>query len=636
MSHGRSSLLAPRLRQLRAVAGGASVALLLAGCGLLGGDDNSGEITAAGTAFLEDWAAGRYPEAAARTTDPAKAEQILKSVSDTLRLSSRTLRPGALTGCKNDEPCQLGFEATLSLATLGDWTYAGALTLTQVAEAWQVEWSPAVVHPKLTADTALARVRELPPRAPILDRENRPLVTDQEVVRVGITAGKTLEESIRKLAQVLDLNYETLAQRSKNTPTSQFVEAVVLRKSEHDAVKLQLDDIPGVLERPDTLPLAPTRQYARALLGAVTPATKETLEKAGPMASSADEVGSFGLQAKFQQQLAGLPGGRVNLIRTPDRTVVETLHEFVAKPGSPVQLTLDKRVQDAAESALASVPNGASLVAIDTETGDVLAVANGPADRSAEDRALSGRYPPGSTFKVVTTTALLRDGLKTTDTVACPATVNVGGKRFENYDGLGALGNVPFRKDFTESCNTAFITRAGKLGPDALTQAAASFGLTSGWDLGVPSFAGSVPTSTSPIDQGAAAIGQGRVLMSPLAMASVAATVASGTPRTPRLLMDEAPSETGESLPEAETLRELMLATVREGTANVLQIAGEEIGAKTGTAEYGSGDQAGLHAWMIGFTGRIAFAVIVEDGVSGSKTAGPVARRFLLAVRGLD
>lgn len=630
----------PTSRRIRVIAGGASIALLLTGCGLLGGGSDEDEVTASGAAFLADWSAGRYAEAAARTTDPRQAEEALKEVQDKLRVAGRSLRPGALTGCKDDQPCVLAFDATLTLAALGDWSYAGALTLTEnpaesdPARAWLVEWSPAVVHPKLTADTALARVRELPPRAPILDREGRALVSDQEVVRVGVVAQRTVDQSIRKLATLLDLDYDGLLQRSKSTPASQFVEAVVLRRAEHDAVKLKLDAIPGVVERRDTLPLAPTRQYARAVLGTVSPATKETLEKAGPMASSVDAVGSFGLQARFQQQLAGSPGGRVNLV-DGDESVLETLHEFAPVPGTPLQISLDKQVQDAAERALASIEATVSLVAIDTETGDILAAANGPADRAGEDRALAGRYAPGSTFKIITTTALLRDGLSPSATVSCPPTITVDGKRFENYDGLGSLGDVPFSEDFTQSCNTAFISKANDLAPDALTEAAGSFGIGAAWDLGLNSFSGDVPASTGSVDQAAAAIGQGRVLMSPLAMASVAATVASGTPRIPQLVLGGPPPAPLAALPEAETLRDLMLQTARSGTARVLAIPGEQVGAKTGTAEYGSGSEPDLHAWMVGFLDRIAFAVIVENGVSGAQTAGPIARQFLLGVRDL-
>ncbi len=627
-------------RRFRAIAGGAAIALLLSGCGVFGGGSDDDGATTTGAAFLEDWAAGRYPEAAARTTDPAQAEELLRGVQDKLRVADRSFRPGALSGCQDDLPCVLAFDATLSLSALGDWSYPGSLTLTanpddsEAAGAWLVDWSPAAVHPKLTAGTALARVRELPPRAAILDREGRPLVTEQEVVRVGVVAQKTLDENVRKLATLLDLDYDSLLQRKNSTPASQFVEAVVLRRAEHEAVKLRLNDIPGVQERSDMLPLAPTRQYARGVLGAVGPATKETLEKAGPTASSVDAIGSFGLQASYQQQLAGQPGGRVNLVDGAG-SVLETLHEFAPVAGTPLQISLDKQVQDAAERALASITGKASLVAIDTETGEILAVANGPADRAGEDRALNGRYAPGSTFKVITTAALLRNGLSPSDTVACPSTLTVDGKPFENYDGLGSLGNVPFSKDFTESCNTAFISQAKDLGPDVLREAANSFGIGRTWDLGLSGFSGDVPTSTSAVDQSAAAIGQGRVLMSPLAMASVAATVASGTPRVPQLIPGDSPAAPLPALPEAQTLRDLLLATVRSGTANVLAIPGEEVGGKTGTAEYGSGASAGLHAWMVGFLDNIAFAVLVEDGVSGSKTAGPIARQFLLGVRDL-
>ena len=96
-------------------------------------------------------------------------------------------------------------------------------------------------------------------------------------------------------------------------------------------------------------------------------------------------------------------------------------------------------------------------------TGDVLAVANRPSD-STFDRALEGRYPPGSTFKVVSTAALLRDGLSTDQIVACPRTSNVGGRSFSNFEG-GAQGDVPFRSDFAQSCNTAFVSLASRLAP---------------------------------------------------------------------------------------------------------------------------------------------------------------------------
>ena len=98
-------------------------------------------------------------------------------------------------------------------------------------------------------------------------------------------------------------------------------------------------------------------------------------------------------------------------------------------------------------------------MAVQPSTGDVLAAANRPADDF--DRALQGRYPPGSTFKVVSTAALLRDGLDPGTVVDCPPTLAIEGKSFRNFEG-GAAGAVPFSTDFAESCNTAFVSLADR------------------------------------------------------------------------------------------------------------------------------------------------------------------------------
>ena len=210
--------------------------------------------------------------------------------------------------------------------------------------------------------------------------------------------------------------------------------------------------------------------------------------------------------------------------------------------------------------------------------------------------------------------------------------MTVDGKRFKNYDDLGALGRVPFSRDFAMSCNTAFITAAQRLEPDAISETAALFGMGAEWDLGVGSFSGSVPAAESDVDKAASAIGQGKVLMSPLAMAVVAAAIQSGTPRSPSLV-SEGDAQELDPLPKdvASTVRSLMQDTVNGGTAKVLDLPGTQVGAKTGTAEYGTESPPRTHAWMVGFRGDLAFAVLVEDGQSGSKTAGPIAKKFLQA-----
>ena len=145
---------------------------------------------------------------------------------------------------------------------------------------------------------------------------------------------------------------------------------------------------------------------------------------------------------------------------------------------------------------------------------------------------MQGRYPPGSTFKIVTATAALAAGQPPDGTVQCPPEVRVGGRAFVNAEGE-ALGPIPFRTAFFRSCNTAFINVATGLADDALANAAATFGFN-GYELDVPAFTASFPELRDAVERAAAAIGQDRVEASPAHMATVAAAVASGTWKAPR------------------------------------------------------------------------------------------------------
>lgn len=650
----------------RAVAGVGVLALLIAGCGKSATRTAPDAATAAAVAFLNDWAGGNVSAAAARTTDPRAAALALEDLQTRLRTEHRTFTPGrraavpdSTAGCTGGAPCVLPFAADLRLEALGVWSYHGSLGLVERddtnAKHWLVQWTPGVIHPQLTDDTVLERERTLPDRAPILDRYGAPLVSNQTVIRIGVQAGSVPDGTISKLSDLLGLDVDGLTTRTSAATDGDFVEAAVLRHSDFEAIAKKLDAIGGVVTRRATEALAPTREFAREVLGAVTTATAQSLARAGDTASAGDQVGSFGLQARYQRQLAGRPSGAVFLVKRSTGKPIATLATFAGAPGIPVHTTLDPKVQAAADAALKGTTENSSLVAIDIRNGDVLAVANGPANKAGDERALAGQYAPGSTFKILTAQALLHRGLKVSDTVPCPTDVTVNGKRFSNYEGLGSLGDVSFERDFIESCNTAFIAAAQRLSPTALSDAAAAFGLHESWDLGVADYSGDVPPAISPEELAADSIGQGRVLMSPLAMAVVAAAVASGRPRAPRLVLDGPPPDTAPlphpsgaptavptptfmprpsptvapALENADVLRSLMIATVKSGTAQVLHMKKAEVGAKTGTAQYGSQTQPGNHAWMVGFLGDIAFAVLVERGNTGATTAGPLAKAFL-------
>jgi cell division protein FtsI/penicillin-binding protein 2 len=186
------------------------------------------------------------------------------------------------------------------------------------------------------------------------------------------------------------------------------------------------------------------------------------------------------------------------------------------------------------------------------------------------------------------------------------------------------------------SCNTALISQRDELTGEDLAGAAAALGLGVDHDLGFPAFFGQVPEPASATEQAASLIGQGKVLASPMAMAAVAASVAEGRTVVPRLLPDLNDPEADPADPltpeEADSLRDMMRAVVTEGTARFLEdLPGDPVSAKTGTAEFGTGTPPDTHAWMIATQGDLAVAVFVEEGQSGSQTAGPILEEFLRA-----
>jgi cell division protein FtsI/penicillin-binding protein 2 len=230
---------------------------------------------------------------------------------------------------------------------------------------------------------------------------------------------------------------------------------------------------------------------------------------------------------------------------------------------------------------------------------------------------------------VVSTAALLRSGLRTNVIVPCPATVTIQGRSFRNFEG-SAAGAVPFSQDFAQSCNTAFISLAGRLSPTALARAGRDYGLGRKLDgLPLPAPAAQVPPGRSPVERGAAMIGQHEILASPMSMAGVSATVAAGRWHAPRLLASD-PRRAGPRLPRRErrTLARLMRSVVTSGTGTALAgIPGGPAG-KSGTAEYGSGNPPPTHAWFIAFRRGIAVAVLVENGRAGGAVAAPLAAAF--------
>lgn len=528
------------------------------------------------------------------------------------------------------------------------WTYRTALPLTRDPEAgdggaWTGALAPDVLHPDLAAGDRLAAERTRGARGEVLGRDGEAVVADRPVVEVGVQPSRAedVDALAATLADLLDVDGAALGERIRSADPEAFVPVITLRQEDYDAVAGQVRPLAGTVLRESTLPLAPTREFARALLGTVGPATAELVEESQGRLAAGDVTGLSGLQRRYDERLAGTAGVAVSLI--PAEGDPAELFAVPATDGEDVATTLDAAVQQAADAALAGAAgDNAALVAVDVPTGDVVAVANTPA--TGIDRAGTGRYPPGSTFKTVSTLALLPTGLTPEEVVPCPETASVGGRSFRNFEG-GALGEVPFREAFAQSCNTAFVTLSQRLEPGDLAAAASGVGIGGDWSVGVDAFPGDVPVEESAVEVAEASIGQGRVLASPLAMAVAAATIARGAWEPPNLVTEPAPggpdaaaAEDGEQpAPDADrlaTVRDLMREVAVSGTASALADVppaadGSAVHAKTGTAEFGSGDPLPTHAWTIGFRGDLAFAVLVEGGESGGSVAVPVVEEFL-------
>jgi cell division protein FtsI/penicillin-binding protein 2 len=584
--------------------------LATAGCGLV--RDTGAEDTA--RAFLAAWSAGDAPAAAALTDDPAQAEELLVA-------TRRALDPERLDAVLGqvrtaDEDATASVDVTWHLGRGRTWTYLGELQLRpaqDTEEGWRVHWAPTVVHPELAAGQRLARRSEQPSPAPVVDRAGVPLLEATPVVAVLLDRRATgeLAAVTGALAAALSpfdarITQQSITDGAARTPDGQAYTVAVLRETDYAQVKNAIHHLPGVRFTTSERLLAPDADFGRQVLTGVRDAAADQLE--------------------------GVPGWSV-LIIDASGSAVRTLAEQAPQSGSTVTVGLDRGVQTAAEDAVEPVAQQAMLVAVSVSTGDVLAVAQNPAADAEGPLALIGRYPPGSTFKIVTATAAMaEDGVGVDTPVPCPGTTVIGGRLVPNA-GRFDLGTVPLRTAFARSCNTTFAQLAVQLDPGALPAAALRYGIGADYAVpGITTITGSVPASPDQVLRAENGFGQGQVLASPFGVALAAATVARGEPVVPQLIRgrptDVLVPATAPDPSTLEPLRAMMRAVVTEGSAAELAARGEVHG-KTGTAEFTADGRA--HGWFTGYRGDVAIAVLVVDAGSAAPAVA-VADRFLAAI----
>lgn len=612
------------------LAAGLVVVMTGSGCAALTGDTGSDELQE----FLSTLERGDLAAAAALTTDPAAAEEAL--TASIAGLGYPTLTTDTPDGDRrpDQDPVAVEFtwdlgdgeddaaggdgagddEATTGAADTGGEAADGSRTATtsgragtvKVDDQWKVRWEPTILDSRLAEGGRLSYAELLDYDTSITDRTGAPLMQWTPVT--AVTLAPDAAGSADAVAALVNAAAPTITGQSIRDGMAeagdQPYQVVALRPSDIDPIREQLAAVPGVSLPEHGQLIRTDRDLESPAMTGLPNAWLQELQASGGWSVEIDNPGAEPIE------VAGAPMGEVD--------------DLVS--------TLEIRIQEAAQSAVDGSGQAASLVAIQPSTGGILAVAQNSAADQQGPVSLEGRFPPGSTFKVVTTAAALESGVVGPDEIVpCPAQITVSGRTIPNDDDF-ALGEVPLETAFARSCNTSQAVISDRLEPESMKNTAAQLGLGVGYFVpGLSTYTGSVPVTERGPGRVEAAIGQGEVLASPFGMAVMTASLANnGQMILPQLIsgMPAVANDSPEPLPQnvVDTLRRYMEQTVQSGTATAANsIPG--LAGKTGTAEVGSGP---AHGWFVATVGDIAVAVLIE-GADSSVPAVSMAANFLSA-----
>ena len=583
----------------------------LAGCGLFG--DSGPQPGDTAHDYLGAFAAGDHAEAAKLTDSPESARALLDQIRDRLAPEKVSAQLGNVAANEDETSAWANFDVAWDFGHGREWRYGGRMELRAQDGGWRVHWTTTVVHPELGEQQSIAVENEQPDLAPVLDRDSALLMSPDQVISVLLEPAKAgdVRAVAGALATALSGFDATITQKSildgaAKTPKDRPYQVAALRSADYELVKPRIYELPGVRFTSAPRLLAVDKKLAPTLLP--------------------------GVRRLVEDELIGKAGWR---IYTTDVSGAEVA-ELYAKPPQPAEaarVTLSQGVQNAAQAAIAGERSAAMIVAMEASTGELLAVAQNPVADKQGALALTGRYPPGSTFKIVTAIAGIEAGkVAANQPVGCPATIVIEGREIPNSERFDK-GTVPLRSAFAFSCNTTFAQLAAGLEPSALTEVARRLGLGADFVMrGATTVTGSVPPATNVVERAEDGFGQGKVVASPFGMALVASTVASGKMPTPTLL---AGSTTESDTPDPEPVAPAVLASMRtmmqEVTRRTPALARfPDVRGKTGTAQFGDGKRS--HGWFVGFRGDLAFAVLITDAGTSAKAVAATTR-FLGGLR---
>lgn len=467
-------------------------------------------------------------------------------------------------------------------------------------------------------------------------------------------------EILQKIKQVDPLSYRPVRLRQA-MPPEVFV-----------PLQEQVGQMPGVEVRPEAKRYYPEGSLAAHVMGYIGEATAEDL-KAHPEYPMGMIVGQMGIEASSNKQIAGVWGDRLIEINAKNQEL-RLIGETPPKPGEAVQLTIDMEMQKAAETALGN--RRGAVVALDVKTGGVLVLASYPTfdpnlftrkitkddwailqdpENSLLNRAMQG-YPPGSTFKIVTSVAGLESGKFSPDSILGTSSyITVGGIDFNEHS--GGYGDIGFREALAFSSNTFFYQVGISTGPEEIAKWGHRLGIGKDTDLNLLGLGGGAhgqmptPEEKEKIykepwyagDTVTMSIGQGLVLVTPLEAAVMVSSIANGGYRVkPHLLSSLTGTaqtqrvSTGMKPSTVQVIKEGLIAVVAEGTGQGMNDGSIPLTAgKTGTSEViGQKDHSLFVAFGPAEKPEIAIAVVVENGGFGSVAAAPIAKEVFQAYFG--
>ena len=650
-------------------------------------------------------------------TDDAKTQVTtagfidrLPRIAEEMTLRSLEAKIGTAThpalpnGSPDPRKATVPIDVVFHTQRVGDVARTNALQMVMVGEkdkaVWRIAWTPEAIVPHLTAGRLMRMTRLPTSRGRIVARDGTELATFVEAGVVGVITGQIRSEAglLSSLSSALAMTADQI--KTKYTQSwvkpDLFVPIKIVPAAQLEPLRARLALIEGVQVQATRVRSYPTGLASQTLGYLAEASEDEAKAKTARGIQAGDLIGKkdTGLEAALDDELGGSFGFRLGIVESDER-LVETLAETAPVPGRDVVLSLDPKLQRAAETALGV--NKGAIVAEDPWSGEILALASRPTfdlnalvsgdaaaiaryssdpSRPFFNRATFGQYPTGSSFKPITAAAAMRNGVYNWgDRIDCPARWTGYGEQWVqlNHE-TGNLGPIDLRTALARSCNTFFYEIGKRLNdrdPNILPNTAKSFGLGKATDIDfvfeaeglVPSpdwkkqhFSNPADQTWNPGDASNLAIGQGFLLATPIQMANYISTVANdGTLWKPRLVIDlrERDGKSVKTYPKTQMGSALSIPTdlslIRDGmhavttdpdgtVSSVFRGYSVTTAGKSGTAETSAPGK--VDAWFIGWASfeqaSIAVVAVLDEyterpGVFGSVDSAIAVKAVLTA-----